>query len=219
METKLVVLKEIDAFDRAILEISVQLRRKNKYFDFETLYDKCVKQFPNQERDVLISINKLMNLKYLVQGTKLSKDELLQNQTRSRIYQFIRKHPGIHFREIFNSLSAGGSTRRHLFMLKKFGFIRDRKYLNKICYFLDESDETEDLKYIILRDKINQEIYGIIKERNKVKLADISKILELNHNKIQPRLQKMINAKLIEKKTLKGSSFYIPLEQTSVIAA
>ncbi|MHA1146363.1 MAG: winged helix-turn-helix transcriptional regulator [Candidatus Helarchaeota archaeon] len=185
------------------------LKKNSKFFNFDRLYKECTKKFPNQEKDILISMNKLIEQKLIVQGGRISREGVLKNQKRREIYDFITKNPGTHFRELLQAFSIGRSLRRHLFMLEKFRFIRNRKFQNKICYFKIETNPTEDVKYILLRNKIKKEIYSTLEKQGKARLNELSETLQLKHNKIQYHLKELIDTNLIRKESSNGISFYL----------
>ena len=60
--------------------------------------------------------------------SKLSPDEILNNKIRREIYQYIKSHPGEHFRSILLNLGlTNGTLAYHLYTLEKEELIKSRK--------------------------------------------------------------------------------------------
>ncbi len=60
--------------------------------------------------------------------SKIRQDDLLNNETRESVYDYIREHPGAHFRSIMSNLDlSNGTLSHHLQTLEKGEFIKSEK--------------------------------------------------------------------------------------------
>jgi DNA-binding transcriptional ArsR family regulator len=95
--------------------------------------------------------------------------QLLNNSTRSQIFDFIKANPGVSFRGLCSSLGiAVGSAQFHLGVLKKAGlisFFRDGKYkrffeVNKFTW------EKKELISLLKHDTVRKIVEILLGERN-----------------------------------------------------
>jgi len=60
--------------------------------------------------------------------TRLRPSEVLDLESRRRILEYVRGHPGVHFRELLRSLPFGsGSLHYHLYVLERAGYLIPRR--------------------------------------------------------------------------------------------
>ena len=72
---------------------------------------------------------------------------VLDHEVRLKIYDYIRKNPGVHYSDIANETNINrGTLRHHLMMLKKQNKVIPYKTRGKIHYFLNESTYGEKEK-------------------------------------------------------------------------
>ena len=146
------VTEHLEVIDKYILEIASEIGRKKRTIELEYLFRECISQLSYAEEEILNSINKLYKKKYLVEGFRLTRETLLDNEKRNAIYNYIIEHPGAHNREIRSAFNFGSYMAfRHLKYLEKFGIIRIKNFKNKKAYFLADSDINLDERIIILK--------------------------------------------------------------------
>lgn len=60
----------------------------------------------------------------------------LANERRRRLYEYVVKHPGIHFREALRGAGVpSGSGRHHITKLVQAGLLIERRHRNSVCLF------------------------------------------------------------------------------------
>ncbi|MFX1449344.1 MAG: hypothetical protein ACFFCM_00795 [Promethearchaeota archaeon] len=190
------------------MKIASQLRGKKKFFDFDDIYKLCVSQLPNSEDEILSILNYLYQAKYLIEGVRVTKANVLENEKRKQIFEHIKNNPGEHVREIQRIFNLGSYMAfRHLKYLEKFGYLRSKKFMNRKAYFLSEFDETQDEKIILMKNERTKLIYDHIIRYEKIRLSDLERYLSLSHGQIQPHLKKLLEFDLIDT-TIEGKIIY-----------
>jgi len=166
---------------------------------------------------ITISIKSLIQKKYIIQGSSLTKEDILHNQNRKKILDFIQVNPGSYNRLIRRELSLGSNEFNwHIGMLEKFGFVKKvRFHQRSYGYFEKKSymDHEYDL-YLLQNEKISQ-ILKIL-EKEQLKISQIAKKLEFHHNTVQKYLQILENRKLIFL-TINGKYIYYTVNSDLLI--
>ena len=116
--------------------------QKKRCFNLEKLIpyliDKLGKKSININKTgikkILISLLK-QNL--IVEGISLTKDDILRNENRLKLYEFIKSNPGTYFRRIVAELRMPHHVIIwHLNILFEFRFIIKEKIENRVIYFI-----------------------------------------------------------------------------------
>lgn len=163
---------ELAEEEELVLNIVQEYLNKNRQFMFEEIMPFLNSRIRLSSaniskegvRKILIS---LTNKKLIVEGSKLSKSEILNNKKRKNIYDFIVKNPGTYFNRIIHELSLSNHiVVWHLNMLLKFECITKEHLENHEIYF-DARAEIDDikLKYFTTKEK-SQKIISFMKNDN-----------------------------------------------------
>ena len=112
-----------------VLKIAEDLANENKFLDVHTLYQRAKRKLKIPRKGLLQIIQLLIDNKFLVDGSKFTRDSVLENQHRNRVLQIILHNLGIHFSALKRNFFAKnmGSTGQlvwHLDMLIKFNYIK-----------------------------------------------------------------------------------------------
>ncbi len=139
----------------------------------------------------------------LVEGSKLSKETILNNDTRKLIYDYIKMNPGTYFNKLSNDLNINNYLITwHIAMLEKFGFIKREILDNRYVYFDINLDIREVKRNYLLSNEKSQKIIFYLKENDsgltKTQLADA---LEMHQNTISKYLEDLEEIKVIKKFT------------------
>jgi predicted transcriptional regulator len=194
---------EIDALNilhKNILRVMQKLQKKRRVFSIPTLFNLCCKDLPNPEPEIERAIRDLIRMKYIVEGQILNKEDILTNENRHRIYEYILKNPGAHEREIRRIFGLGAyMSYRHTNYLVIFGFLRKREYQNKFVYFPIDSDATQDIKILLLRDETTQSIYDCLQDHQALRLPEMEELLQIPYTTIRFHIKRLLEANLISK--------------------
>ncbi|TFG04787.1 MAG: hypothetical protein EU536_03850 [Promethearchaeota archaeon] len=196
-----------------VLEVARTLKSEQGLFDMMTLFERCIRGLPYSEPQIYQIIQDLYQMKCIVEGKLLFKEDILTNEKRRKIFEYVTEHPGAHTREIQTTFNLGSYMAfRHLAFLEKFNFIRKKPYKNKIVYFPSDSDEQEDLKVLLFRNQTINRIYRLIEDLGKVRATEISESLKIPYTTIQSHLNELVESGLISKVKENQTVFYIPTE-------
>lgn len=202
---------ELEKIDIYILEIASKISPHKRIIEIEELYKTSISQLLYSKDEIMQSIKKLYLKKYLIEGFRLTKDTLLNNEKRKQIFNYVKKNPGTHNREIREALNLGAySVYRNLKYLEEFGFIRSKKFMNKVTYFLLDTDESKDKLIIVLKNERRKIIFEIISNFEKVQLNELEKTLNLEHGNIQPHLKILLEYNLIDVINENNIIYYVP---------
>ena len=135
-----------------------------------TLYQRAKRKLKIPRKGLLQIIQLLIDNKFLVDGSKFTRDSVLENQHRNRVLQIILHNLGIHFSALKRNFFAKnmGSTGQlvwHLDMLIKFNYIKKIYFKNYAIFVPSNIDEEEGLVYFLLRDNTNRQIFYLFNDR------------------------------------------------------
>ena len=201
--------------EQIVLNIVHEYLNKNRQFVFEEILPYLNSRIRlssvniSQEgvRKIVIS---LTNKKLIVEGSKLSKSEILNNKKRKDIYEFIIKNPGTYFNRIIQGLNLSNHiVVWHLNMLLKFEFITKEILENHEIYF-DASSEFDDkkLKYVTSKEK-SQKIISFMKNDNiGITKTHLSQELKMHMNTCAKYLDLLEKHDVIVKKKIDNNYLY-----------
>ena len=148
--------------------------KEHSIVDFDklisTIKDRCSKASININNEgIKVVIQSLINSNYIVQGSKLTKDIVLNNPNRKKIYETIIENPGLYFNRLVKKLSLSNHVVGwHVNILLKFSFIKKERIDNHEVY-VDPNLKFIDIKtcYILAKTK-SQEIIAYLKNENNI---------------------------------------------------
>lgn len=180
-----------------IFEIVQAYLNKNPFFVIDDLYVICKKNTKIPENEIYSILNGFIKKKLIVDGSKLTRDNILKNPIRSEIYNFISKNPALNFTQILKKFNLHSYTARwHLEMLKKFGFIRQKKIKIFNVFFTQDFPENKELIVYSLRNPNALKIFLCL-QYTPLNSNNLARILNLNYSTIQYHIQELIQHKLI----------------------
>jgi len=201
--------------EKLVLNIVHEYLDKNRQFTFEEILPFINSRIRlssiniNNEgvRNILKS---LTNKKLIVEGSKLTKSEILNNKKRKEIYQFINENPGTYFNRIVHELNYSNHiVVWHLSMLLKFDFITKEILENHDIYF-NADTEFEDIRpmYFITKEK-SQKIINFMKKDNLgITKTNLSHELNMHMNTITKYLTLLEKYDVIVKKKIDNKNLY-----------
>ncbi len=214
--------EELGQIERDVLEIAekiLKLKRYDAEFEIETTSDAELQKYPIIEKlyakciaklafnkgyskdDIFLTIRNLEEKNWIVTNERRTKLEVLNNETLSKILDFIKINPGIHARDekIEKEL---GITRtpflKHIMTLENFNLIRSKKIGKTLHYFSIEVPENlDELKAIFLNPLIPKIIEEFIKNES-LSIIDIGEKLDIYSGTIQYQVNKLKELNLIK---------------------
>ncbi len=133
---------------------------------------------------------------------RLSMEDVLENENRSRVIDLIVDNPGIHFSELLRQTHiAPGNLNWHIEILERYKIIKNEivgKYVMYFPYHGKNLLSNIDLK--LQKSKTTMEILKIIQTIPGLTQNQIAKRIEKNHKTVKYHLDKLIEVDLIEKR-------------------
>ena len=187
-----------------VIQIALELTREHKLINIELLYNRAKRELKIPRQGLNKIIQMLLNRKFLVDGSKFTKETVLKNKIRYYIYWLVKTNIGAHFSFLKKEVTQQKESEMgvghliwHLEKLIKFNFIKKVKVKNCTIFLpMDISDE-EGILYFILRDDLNKQIVEILLEHESVNKADIFKELNVKREKTYYRIKKLIELEII----------------------
>lgn len=145
------------------------------------------------------SIYNLLKTRKIVEGSKLTYDDILTNPLRAQIAEYITQNPGSHVRDIRRVMNIDNAESAwHLKMLEKFGYLRSKRFGKFLAYYpvtLPESDYDEIL--CTIRQETTYRVLYDLYTAPQSSLSDISQHLEMNPSTIQYHVEKLLKLSVI----------------------
>jgi predicted transcriptional regulator len=109
------------------------------------------------------------------------KDIVLENSRRKKIYNFVRKNPGVHLREIQRRLSMPlSSLEHHINYMMRKGVIYKEREGHYTRYFAGHFTKEERKVISALRHENLRKIVAIVLEQKEVKSQDLMEYLDIS---------------------------------------
>ena len=189
-----------------VIEIAKEVINNNNVLDTELLYNLAKRRLKFPRKGLLSIIQLLINKKVLVEGSKYTKDDVLNNKYRFNLYNFLTSYLGAHFSTIRkqiitdNSATLGSSGQLiwHLEMLIKFNYIKKIKIKNYTVFLPYEIDDEIGLLHFVLHDEIYLKIIQLLINNEELKRSEVHKFVDEKRETIYYRINNLIEFNIIE---------------------
>ncbi len=189
-----------------VIEIAKEVINNKKVLDTELLYTLAKRQLKLPRKGLLNIIQLLINKKVLVEGSKYTRDDVLNNRYRFKLYSFLTSNLGVHFSTIrkqiitdsSGNMGSSGQLIWHLEMLIKFNYIKKIKIKNYTVFLPYEIDDEIGLIYFILRDEIYLKIISLLISNEKLKRSEVHKLVNEKRETIYYRINNLIEFNIIK---------------------
>ena len=191
---------------QSVIEIAKEVINNNNVLDTELLYTLAKRRLKFPRKGLLSIIQLLINKKVLVEGSKYTRDEILNNRYRFNLYNFLTSYLGAHFSTIrkqiitenSSTLGSSGQLIWHLEMLIKFNYIRKIKIKNYTVFLPYEIGDEIGLLHFVLRDEIYLKIIQLLISNEKLKKSEVHKLVDAKRETIYYRINNLIEFNIIE---------------------
>ena len=146
--------------EKIVFDVVREYLDKNRTFEIQKLLSFINSRF--RMRSITINnegiesiLKSLVKKNLLVEGSKLTGDNILNNEKRKLIYKHVIQNPGIHLKRIINEIEFSFNVVIwHLNILGKFNFIK-KSYIENRAIFYDSKLEFNEVKiyYFTSKDK------------------------------------------------------------------
>ncbi len=159
--------------EQKVLVIAKELMRKHYVLDLKDLYSQSVRILKDlSPYSIQQAIDGLCRKKVLFGGSTLSRDTVLNNETRRAIFEGIRRLPGIHLSAIRKAVDKDSRTTMiHLRVLERFEMIRAENFgKSKSYYDFFLSKEHDVFYHFSHKDKV-RDIYAAVLSQPGISMA------------------------------------------------
>ena len=147
------------------------------------------------------------------------KERALDLKIRRRIYHFILKNPGLHFREISRRLKIPrGTLDYHLNYLQKRGLLTAKPAGKYIWYYVRNNIGNDKKKvFSLLRHEVPRNIILYLLSVSCGSQIELSKSLEKHPTTIEFHLKKLLDMGIIEPAPVDNKNVYVKFEKLWII--
>ncbi|MFX1288842.1 MAG: hypothetical protein ACFFFY_09850, partial [Promethearchaeota archaeon] len=184
--------------EQTVLDIINEYLDKNRFFSVNDILPFISSRFAKSGINININgirtiLKSLVEKNFIVEGSKLTRNEILSNFNRKKIYEYIQKNPGAHFYNIVSNLDLNiPVVEWHLNILIKFKYISKEKIEKRGAYF-DVNVKFEDrmIIYLISKDKSKQIIDFLKENQEGVTRSYISERLNMHSTTVTKYTDKL----------------------------
>ena len=189
-----------------VIEIAKEVIDNHNVLDTEILYNLAKRRLKFPRKGLLSIIQLLINKKVLVEGSKYTRDEVLNNRYRLNLYRFLTSYLGAHFSTIrkqiktdnSGNLGSSGQLIWHLEMLIKFNYIKKIKIKNYTVFLPYEIDDEIGLLHFVLRDEIYLKIIQLLLSNENLKRSEVHKLVKEKRETIYYRINNLIEFNIMK---------------------
>ena len=147
----------------------------------------------------------------------------LELETRKKIYDSVRKSPGIHFRELQRRAKlATGSIEYHLHFLHRHGLIRTEKRGGFVRYYPTDKAFTEqekELLNLLRQEHIRHILVYLIGEKKRANASKIAEALNISPSSLSWYLNLLMKKNIISVKKKGRFRFYSVVDKENIVLA
>lgn len=210
--------------ERIVLDIVQDYLSKNRQFNLDDIVPfisffltRSSHNLNNQGiKSVLIS---LIKKNFLIEGSKLTRDDVLKNKKRETIHNYILNNTGTYFNKIVKDLGFSNHVVVwHLNILIKFNFIKKRIWDKHDVYFNLKVDPQEaKFKFFTSLEKSKMIIQYLRENDTGITKTKLSKTLRMHLNTISRYLDILEKFKVIFEEKIDNRVLYF-LEENFLIS-
>ena len=155
-------------------------------------------------------LQSLVKKNLIVDGSRLTRDRVLTNKNRKKIYDYILNNPGTYFYEIVKKTKLNiPVVEWHINILLNFNFIIKRKIGNQEVYFeIKYNQELDETVHFIRKDKSKKIIKFFLYDNDGITKTRISKELKMHYNTINKYFEKLERMRILNKKKLSNMTIF-----------
>ncbi|TFG06211.1 MAG: hypothetical protein EU539_08205 [Promethearchaeota archaeon] len=159
---------------------------------------------------IKIILKTLIKKKLIFERSKLTKDQVLENENRVLIHDYICDHPGVYFNQIAKELGLSNYLLGwHIKMLLKFGFIRTKQIDNHEVFFnINLEEKNDEFYYCTSKEKSQGIINYMLDNVEGITKTHLSKELSMHLTTLSKYLKKLCKLNLIFRKKVKNRTIY-----------
>lgn len=192
--------------EKMVLDVIEEYLGKNRFFNIKDIVPFINSRFTNKSLNInnegiRIILKSLTNKNYIAEGSKLTKDRILQNQNRRDIYYFVLENPGITINIIVNELHLTPPVVVwHVNTLIKFGCIKKKRINDHDALFHIKIDNKKvKILHLLSKEKCRLIIDYLLKNDNGMSKLELSKTINISRNTVKKYLEELDRFDLVHK--------------------
>jgi len=201
--------------EKIVLGVVQEYLNKNRQFDLENIVPFIKSRFRLSSvninyNGIITILESLAKKKMIVEGSKFTRDDVLKNEKRRKIYYYIIEIQCAYFNKIVKDLSISNHVVVwHLSMLLKFDFIQKATLENHEVYFNSEV-HFESIKKECYSTKEKSEVILNYLKQNNIGITKTQLSLDLNMhlNTVTKYLLSLEKFNIISKETISKKILY-----------
>jgi predicted transcriptional regulator len=152
-------------------------------------------------------------------NSTITRENILNNYTRAKIFTLIKTNPGIHFSEIIRNLNLSkGQTSWHLTYLERFDLIKRVKNGQYLTFFPNigfyyEEEEESMMQTALSKSKTRNLIFETIIDRPAITQVELKKIAQISQSTLAYHLIILEQLNLIYIKKKGRKRYYFPYDE------
>lgn len=192
-----------------------QYLKKKAFFSIEEIVEYSFQRLKSGTDVNKRRLEKILKIfikeKQIIPGTKLLRENILENSTREEIYSFILENASSNINEIMKSQNIGSNQALwHLDFLEKFQFIRSTNIGNQKLFFEFDMDSSYDeIQFYLKNEKIKNIISLMENHPSPFKTTNIKEKLKMNYNTVKKYLKILNDLNLVKVLKENNQSSYI----------
>ncbi|MFX1275096.1 MAG: hypothetical protein ACFFBP_06405 [Promethearchaeota archaeon] len=172
--------------EEVVLNIIIEYLNENRTFRINEIIPyisaRLAKTSTNMNTDgIKRNLNSLLKKRFIVEGSKLTKQTVLDTPNRKELYEFIKNNPGYYLNNIVDNVEISKYVIYfHLQVLLKFGLIKSEIIENHEIFFDSSLSFDDIIPFYYKSKKKSRLILNFLKENNightKTKISSTLKI-------------------------------------------
>jgi predicted transcriptional regulator len=188
-----------------VIKIANDILKEGKTLNIDYLYRRAKRELKIPREGLLTIIKYLVNKKVIIDGSKFTKDTILDNMIRRTIYNFIQDNIGLHFsamkrkliKKLKGNLMGTGHLTWHIEMLLKFNLIKSIIVVNHAIFIPIDFDETIAKITHLARNEVRNKTLRYLIQNESSSKSKISESIEENRENVYYHIKILIENDLI----------------------
>ena len=201
--------------EQIVLELVQEYIEEHQFFSVDAIIPFISSRFANTSTNISIQgirtiLESLIKKNHIIDGSILTREGILLNKNRKKIYDFIIRNPGEYFYRIVKKTKLNNPVVEwHLNILLKFNFIKKGKIENQEVYFkAGNEQELDETVYLIRKDKSKKIITYFLHDNDGVTKTRIAKELNMHYKTINKYFEKLERMCILDKKKLSNMTIF-----------
>lgn len=202
-------------YEEVVLEVINEYLDKNRVFNTE----KIIPYINSRLRQKAINLNdngiknileRLARKKLIVEGSTLKKGEILLNDKRRKIYDYVQQKPAVYYNKIRKTLGFPHNVVVwHLEILEQFEYIQSETFEGVEVYF-DSRETFERIKYnyFFINSKSQQIIAHLEKNDSGSSKSQLASALNIHPQTVSKYLKLLVKYNIAEKEEFSRNTLY-----------